>query len=116
MSKRPYLTSKEMRPVYERYVASGQTITEFCKQAGINKHTFNYWRQQFMKKEGLELGGRQAKGGTHHTTIGFHQIELRQSKPETSKITLRVGKDVAIDFPESYSPDLLSQLIHQIRC
>jgi transposase-like protein len=104
MAKRPHLDSKKMRPVYERYKQSGQTIKAFCKAEQINPHTFNYWRLKFIREVPL-------------ATNSFQQVRPTQKKSTAvGVIKIRVANRIEIDLPVDYDPAALHQLIQELTC
>ena len=105
MAKRPHLDSKKMRPVYERYKQSGQTIKAFCNAEQINQHTFNYWRLKFIRE-------------TDHQSVNrFQQIRPAQKKSAcVGVIKIRVAECIEIDLPVDYDPAALHQLIQGLAC
>ena len=37
---------------------SGKSISAFCKERGVNHHTFRYWREKLLRDEPSHLSGR----------------------------------------------------------
>ena len=104
MAKRPYLDATTMRPIYEKYQRSGQTIKAFCIAEQLNRHTFNYWRLKFVK----EVAG---------SANNFQQIHPTPKKSASSEvIKIRVAEHIEIDLPMDYDPEALHQLIQGLRC
>ena len=103
MAKRPYLDASTMRPMYEKYQRSGQSIKAFCKAEGINVPTFNYWRLKFIK------AGQAPRAG-------FNQISVRPKGFSITPIILRLGNSLEIEFPSEYPVDRLSQLLTRLSC
>ena len=103
MAKRPYLDASTMRPMYEKYQRSGQSIKAFCKAEGINVSTFNYWRLKFIK------AGQAPRAG-------FNQISVRPKDLSIPPIILRLGNSLEIEFPSEYPVDRLSQLLTRLSC
>ena len=98
------LTSTQMYPLYERYKSSGQTIQDFCKASGINKHTFNYWRLKFIREE------KKASSPTD-----FQQL-IPPSFPVSNGIKLELPNGIQIAFPIDYPPSSLGKFIESLSC
>jgi transposase-like protein len=94
-----------MRPVYERYKQSGQTIKAFCNAEQINQHTFNYWRLKFIRETNQQSVNR------------FQQIRPTQKKSASvGVIKIRVAERIEIDLPVDYDIASLHQLIQGLVC
>lgn len=104
MAKRPYLDAATMRPIYEKYQRSGQTIKAFCASEHLNRHTFNYWRLKFIKEANRSITGFQQ----------IHPVSQKIASPQVIKI--RVAERIEIDLPVDYDPASLHQLIQGLAC
>lgn len=104
MAKRPYLDASTMRPIYDKYQRSGQTIKAFCVAEQLKRHTFNYWRLKFVKQ-------------VSNSENSFQQIHSIQKKASSSGvIRIRIADRVEIALPVDYDPAALHQLIQGLIC
>jgi len=44
--KRKHLSEKAWREIFGRFDASGQPLTVFCRNEGLNTHSFRRWRHR----------------------------------------------------------------------
>ncbi|MCP5417459.1 MAG: transposase [Chromatiaceae bacterium] len=43
-------TPEQWRVIFDRYLASGQTSEQFCREQGISHSTFGHWRTKLRKQ------------------------------------------------------------------
>jgi hypothetical protein len=70
---------------------SGLTVREYCRQAGLNEHSFYNWRAQLRRAA--------AKPGVQPATVQFAVIEPPKSSlpgPARIEITLPGGEQIRI--------------------
>lgn len=104
MAKRPYLDAATMRPIYERYQKSKQSVKDFCAAEKINHHTFHYWRHKFLK-EGAE------------PPKGFQEIQRAPARVSIGqRILIRFPGSIEVELPGDYNAQSLGQLLQKLTC
>ena len=104
MAKRPYLDAATMRPMYERYQKSNQSIKDFCASEKLNHHTFQYWRHKFLKEDA-------------GASKGFQEIKRSPAGASTGqKILVRLPGPIEVELPGNYDTRSLSQLLQNLTC
>ncbi|MBO6302218.1 MAG: hypothetical protein J6N15_07255 [Ruminiclostridium sp.] len=96
---------KKWREMYEAYLSSGQTVTEWCAENGISKKTF-YYRLRQLRKDMIE-------------TVESHDIVpitavTEQQKNTDASIKIH-GSGISIELPVEISPEILSAAIRGLR-
>ena len=96
---------QEWRKMYEAYLSSGQTVTEWCAENGVTKKTF-YYRLRQIRNEAID------------------QIERHDIVPVTSPLppaamtndTIRIrGSGIDIELPADISPEMITAAIRGLR-
>ena len=101
MRKQPRLSASTMRPIYEKYLRSGQTIKAFCSAEQLNHHTFNYWRLKFIREK------QTPQASFSLVSNGFQS---------NVSIVIRVGEQIEGELPSNYPVSSLTQLLSQLSC
>lgn len=98
MSKAKRRSAAEWKGLVEAQAAGAQSIVEFCAARGLNRHSFQYWRQK-RKQMGPE-------------PKGFVALRPARSGP----ILIRFGREVEVELPGDYPVEALLQLLKQGVC
>jgi transposase-like protein len=96
---------KKWREMYEAYLSSGQTVTEWCAENGVTRKTF-YYRLRQIRNEAIDQ-------------IEQHDIVPVTSPPPlaaTTNGTIRISSSgIDIEFPADISPDMVTAAIRGLR-
>ncbi len=96
---------RKWQEMYESYLSSGKTVTEWCAENGIAKKTF-YYRLRQIRKDMIETGAS-------------HDIVPITTVPEQEKIkkpSIRInGSGISIELPVEVSPEVLTAAIRGLR-
>lgn len=96
---------KKWREMYEAYLSSGQTVTEWCAENGVTKKTF-YYRLRQIRNEAIDQ-------------IEQHDIISVTSPPPPATMTngtIRISSSgIDIEFPTDISPDMVTAAIRGLR-
>ncbi|WP_168797646.1 IS66 family insertion sequence element accessory protein TnpA, partial [Neolewinella litorea] len=99
--------AKRIQALVERQASSGQSIKDFCAEAGISYATFHYWRR---KSRTL----RQAPSAD----VGFISLKCSPPPPEpaaaaaaTLEVSLPGGLRLSIS---GIDPERLTDLLHRL--
>lgn len=96
---------QDWRKMYESFLSSGQTVTEWCAENGVAKKTF-YYRLRKIRGEAID------------------QTEQHDIVPVTSPLassamnndTIRISAPgIDIEFPANISPDMVTAAIRGLR-
>jgi len=98
MSKSKRRTAAEWQELVAEQAAGAQSIIEFCAARGLNRHSFQYWRQKRKKVEAEPKG--------------FVALRPARSGP----ILIRFGRDVEVELPGDYPVEALLKLLKQSSC
>ena len=96
---------QEWRKMYESFLSSGQTVTEWCAENGVTKKTF-YYRLRQIRNEAIDQ-------------IEQHDIVPVTSPPPPATMTngtIRISSSgIDIEFPADISPDMVTAAIRGLR-
>jgi hypothetical protein len=90
----------EWMELHQLYTQSSLTLQDFCKQHGINKNTFQYWRSKFRKEGKKAPGFKQIVpvvnlcGPGHSLKLHFtggKYLEIPSGYPQSELIALLQG-------------------------
>ena len=81
-------TKERMYPLVEKWESSGQSKTAYCRDHGLNIHTFIYWHQKYKTEHDEGSPG----------TSDFVALELR-SKAVKSKAEIGRTTGIEIVYP-----------------
>ena len=91
-------TSKQMYPIIESYLASGQDQNSFCRQAGISKSALNYWLGKYRREQ-------------KHPIASF--VEIIPEPASEARIELSYPSGVELRFDGLVAPAYLRELLGQ---
>ena len=89
-------TSKQMYPIIESYLASGQDQNSFCRQAGISKSALNYWLGKYRRER-------------KHPVASF--VEIIPEPTDGPRIELIYPSGVELRFDRLVAPAYLRELL-----
>ena len=96
---------KKWREMYEAYLSSGQTVTDWCAENGVTKKTF-YYRLRQIRNETIDQ-------------IEQHEIIPVTSPPPLAAMTndtIRISSyRIDIEFPADISSDMITAAIRGLR-
>ena len=81
---------------------------EYCRQNGLNRHRFGYWKRKLFKKE------EAVEFIMLPTPVKESVISCSQDQG-TSPIRLMVGSRISLEIPDNFSPGLLEKVLHVLQ-
>jgi hypothetical protein len=96
MENQKQLTLDKMRPIIEKWEASGLTKQEFCKQQGIAPSVFYYWYKKYK---------------TQDNPTGFVPIKIKTTT-KADQLEIHYTNGVKLKLSSDVSPSLLRQYIY----
>ena len=97
---------KKWREMYEAYLSSGQTVTEWCAENGVTKKTF-YYRLRQLRQDVIETAER-------HEIVPITAVTEQKNITTDSSIKIQ-GSGISIELPMEISPEILSAAISGLR-
>ncbi len=92
--------------MYEAYLSSGQTVTEWCAENGVTKKTF-YYRLRQLRKDVIETAER-------HEIVPVTAVTEQKNITTDSSIKIQ-GSGISIELPVGISPEVLIAAIRGLR-
>ncbi len=93
---------KEWAKMYEKYLASGKTVREWCEKTGIAEGTFRS-REKQLREEKLEQ---------EHEIVEVRAEEDEQNSHTENKEVIRIsGHGITAELPVGVSPELVTALM-----
>jgi hypothetical protein len=89
---------------FERWRQSGLTQSEYCRQAGLSRHRFKYWRRQL---EPTEVRRRRKRAS------GFVPVQVRPSTAAPS-LTLTLPNGMVLRGIDAGNVELVKRLVEQL--
>jgi transposase-like protein len=83
------------RELFSRQAASGVTVAEFCRDAGINAGLFRRWRSVLMRSGSRGEGASKEKAVTH-TAAPFIELGGLGSGGTHFEVRLELGAGVVL--------------------
>jgi transposase-like protein len=91
-------SSQEMLLLVDKFLSSGQTQTEFCREAAIKSSTFSYWVRK-VRNQNSDL-----------TAGGFARVVVNKNPSCSSELEINYPNGVMMKVP-STDLSLISALI-----
>ena len=85
---------------FERWRQSGLTQSEYCRQVGLSRHRFKYWRRK------LEPGRKKRESG-------FVPVQVRAAT-EAPSLTLTLPNGMVLHGIEAGNVGLVKRLVEQL--
>ena len=79
---------------------SGLSIAAFCRERGLNVHTFHYWKKRLRPKA--------SDAATPNTS--FQELELAAASPSSHHLEIIVG-DVTVRVPPAFAEEDLRRVL-----
>ena len=92
----------EWRKIFEAWMASGQTRSEFCRERSIPVSTFDYWKKR------LKIG----KGATSRFVQVRHGVK---SSDKSAKIRIIVDDRYSVELQAGFEADDLIRILRAMR-
>ncbi len=92
---------KEWAKMYEKYLASGKTVREWCEKAGIAEGTFRS-RVKQLKEEKWE---------PEHEIVEVKPEEEQNRHTENKEVIRISGHGITAELPADVSPELVTALM-----
>lgn len=86
----------------EEQAKSGLTQAAYCRQHGIKRDLFSYYRRKYLKHQSTSQNG---------APFQAIEVELPQKK---AQVCLQLDRERCLNFPPDYPVHLLAQLIKQL--
>jgi putative transposase len=106
-----YRLTKWTQIIQERH-HSGQTISDFCQEAGISKNTYFYWQRKVRKVACTEL--LRTQESKNIIPNGWMQLKPEQEQKEKATLDIEIfGFHVTVNA--GTDPELLKKVCNILR-
>lgn len=89
---------------FARWRQSGLTQSEYCRQVGLSRHRFKYWRRKLEPAEARRRKKRES---------GFVPVQVRAST-EAPSLTLTLPNGMVLHGIEAGNVELVKRLVEQL--
>lgn len=93
-----------MEVLISRFDGGEKTLKEFCREEGISKSTFEYWRRKLRAKPSVSSGFQQILPASNLSRQGREQIRLSLSK------------GMILELPVDYPAKELLKILRGLSC
>ncbi len=103
----------------DQFLASGQSQTDFCHQAGISRYRFAYYYRRSPKFAGKR---RAAAKVTEKPVLAFRPVQLSQrpaptpappSSVDADRVSITIGHDIRIECAAALALEAISRLARE---
>jgi hypothetical protein len=115
----PQLTPVEWDAIFDRFLGSGLSQTDFCKRESLPRHRFAYRYQRSEKFTGTRKGSPQADKANTQKASGFRTVHKKPAvvvEPRVDEsVSIYIGHDVRLQCPAHVGVEAIVRLIREAR-
>jgi hypothetical protein len=115
----PQFTPDEWDVLFDRFLASGLSQTDFCKIEGLPRHRFAYRYRRSDKFAGIRKGSPHAAKMNEQMPSGFRSVHKKPTSVVEplgdESVSIHIGQDVRLQCPAHVGVDAIVRLIREAR-
>ena len=113
------LTPAQWDALFDQFLASGLSQTDFCKVEGLPRHRFAYRYRRSEKFAGIRKGPRHAAMANKPEVSGFRTVHKKQTSDvdplDTENVNIHIGQDVRVQCPAHVGVEAIVRLFREAR-
>ncbi|MDB4223000.1 hypothetical protein N9850_04445 [Granulosicoccus sp.] len=115
----PELTPLEWDAVFDRFLVSGLSQTDFCISEDLPRHRFAYRYRRSEKFAGTRKGSTQADATNGQKASGFRTVHKKPAAVVDSlgdeSVSIHIGGDVRLQCPARVGVEAIVRLVREAR-
>jgi len=93
---------------------SGQSIKDYCAQAGVSRNTYFYWQRKLREEACAGLAGKGLEPEKGHVPSGWARLEAAEASPPEAVVAIEISGCLVSATAET-DPELLARVCRVLK-